>query len=123
MVRKMWGCTRTLKSLKKYKKFLETNGQNSRFNLDEAIKIFNYWYIVPNMFPYDAIAVQHDLLVLKREVSEWKDLNPEEIQELLSLREGYLQENYEAVMENMPIVKTIPAHFHLHLMVFKRREI
>lgn len=91
---------------------------------DYIIKEFDYWYIIPNDFPYDAIATVNHMIAPKREVAfDWRLLTPEEEKELDYLKETYINEHYDVVWENLPKGQTVPAYFHLHLLVLKREEI
>lgn len=80
---------------------------------------FIHWRIVENLYPYDAIAIRHDLLVTKRHIHGDRDLTTEERAELFELKESYLNERYVMLMEAFPKNKSIPGHHHLHLMVPK----
>lgn len=84
----------------------------------EPIKAFTYWKMVHNDFPYDRITQKHDILVTLRHVVGC-ELNSEEKSELEKLKETYLGENYESVLESLQSVMTIPSHFHVHLFVLK----
>lgn len=79
---------------------------------------FDYWKIIVNDFPYDRIAKTHHMVVPLRHVSE-SDLAHEEKDELSSMKEGYINDNYEYIIEATRKKKSIPAHFHLHLIVAK----
>jgi diadenosine tetraphosphate (Ap4A) HIT family hydrolase len=84
----------------------------------EAITEFDYWKIIPNRFPYDKIASLHHMVVPKRH-TDGEDVTPEEIAKLLELRRHYLNDNYQYIFEALSNAKTIPAHFHLHVMITK----
>ena len=87
--------------------------------LDAEAKItFKYWKIVTNKFPYDKITALHDLLVPLR-MTDGRDFTQEEIDELLELRETYINDNYQFIFEAMNNSKTVPEHFHLHLIITK----
>ena len=93
-------------------------------NQEILVKEFNYWNIIENEFPYDAIATVSHMIATKREVPfDWRLLTSEEEKEIEFLKETYLNENYDVVWENLPKGQTIPKHFHLHLLVLKREEI
>lgn len=78
---------------------------------------FEFWKIVENSFPYDKLAEKHTMLLPKRHVTE-VDLTEDERTELLVIKSNSLQA-YEFVFESLPHKKSIPAHFHLHLIVPK----
>ncbi len=87
----------------------------------EPIHKFEHWLLVPNSFPYDLVAETHHMLIPKRHVT-YKELTGEEREELELLKSTHLEDNYETIAENTNRRKTIPQHFHLHLIVFKEVE-
>ena len=90
----------------------------------KIVNEFNYWIIVENGFPYDAIATTSHILSIKREIPfDWDLLTAEERVELDHLKKTYFKENYDVVYENLPKGQTVPGHFHLHLLVLRREEI
>ncbi len=89
-----------------------------------CVKEFNYWFIIKNEFPYDAISITNHMIATKRVVPfDWRLLTEEEEKEIELLKETYINENYDVVWENLPKGQTIPSHFHLHLLVLKREEV
>jgi diadenosine tetraphosphate (Ap4A) HIT family hydrolase len=84
----------------------------------EAVHTFNHWRIIENDFPYDLIATVHHMLIPKRHVTE-RDLNQEEREELLDIKDTFLATEYEYISEATHKKKTIPGHFHLHVLVTK----
>lgn len=80
-------------------------------------KSYQYWKIIPNHFPYDMIAKKHDMLLPLRHVVE-DELTPKEIQELVEIKKTKLQD-YEFIFEPTAQNKSIPAHFHIHILVTK----
>jgi diadenosine tetraphosphate (Ap4A) HIT family hydrolase len=80
---------------------------------------FKHWRIVENIYPYDAVALVHDMLVTKRHISKDRELSEEEIAELYELKDTVLNETYTFVMEALPKNKSVPGHYHLHLIVSK----
>lgn len=83
---------------------------------DLTLREFTHWRIVANQFPYDMIASVHHMAVPKRHVPE-EAVTDEEWTELDAIKRGYIAENYEIVLETMPKKKSIPGHFHIHLLV------
>jgi diadenosine tetraphosphate (Ap4A) HIT family hydrolase len=83
-----------------------------------TVKAFTYWRVVKNRFPYDKIAGVHDMLVPKRHITE-KDINQDEWHELANIKEEFIHPNYQFMIEATHKTKSIPAHFHLHLIVLK----
>src|SRR5690349_1325706 len=82
---------------------------------DDALETFTYWKIMKNDFPYDAIASVHHLLVPIRHVGE-QELTQEERAELHSITYDVLPFEYGYLRENLGKTRTIPQHFHLHLL-------
>ena len=81
------------------------------------IESFAQWKVIKNHFPYDLIAETHDMIVPLRHVVE-AELNDDEKAELLKIKSGHL-DRYEYVVEAMNFRKSMPEHFHLHLIVAK----
>lgn len=84
----------------------------------EPLISFEYWKIIANDFPYDRITQKHDMLVPLRHVVG-RELSDEERSELEKLKETYLGERYQSVLESLQSAMTIPSHFHVHLLVLK----
>ena len=115
----MMATFRTAKSEAKYQKLApDLLKDGCPLCLKNTIKAFAHWRIVKNEFPYDRIAQTHDMIVPLRHVSE-RELSEAEKNELRSIKETYLSENYEYMIEPTLRRKSIPAHFHLHLIVSK----
>lgn len=83
----------------------------------EARKEFTWWKIIVNKFPYDRIASVHDMLVPKRHATE-DELTEDEKCELREIKRTEIHD-YQFIIEPTPHVKSIPTHFHLHLIVGK----
>lgn len=89
-----------------------------------ALETFEHWVIVPNDYPYDAIATVSHLLFTRRAVAfDWTLLNNAELAELEELRTRYLNEHYDLIWENLPKGQTVPGHFHLHLLTLRRESV
>jgi hypothetical protein len=84
-----------------------------------TLKSFNYWRIVKNIYPYDAVADVHDLLLPLRHTTNERTITEAERDELLTLKESWLNEHYALIFEALPKNKSIPGHHHLHLIVPK----
>ncbi|MBI2623789.1 MAG: hypothetical protein HYW65_04475 [Candidatus Liptonbacteria bacterium] len=82
------------------------------------LQSFRFWKIAENSFPYDKIAEAHHMIISFRHVTE-SGLNAKELKEIGELKTGYINKNYDFVMEPTQKNKTIPEHFHLHLIVAK----
>ncbi len=84
----------------------------------EAIKTFQYWKIMSNLFPYDRIAETHHMILPIRHVTE-EYLSEEELDEFLRIKHEYIFEEYEVIIEASGPEKSIPEHHHLHLIITK----
>lgn len=78
---------------------------------------FKFWKIILNDFPYDLVASKHDMVVPLRHTTE-HELTAEEREELYEIKYGSLQE-YDIIVEATHRNKSIPEHFHLHLVNLK----
>ena len=81
-----------------------------------AIETFKFWKVILNDFPYDKVASRHDMIVPLRHTSE---MNDEERAEFLEIRKTYINDNYRYILEATTRTKSIPTHFHLHLLEIK----
>ena len=87
--------------------------------IESPTKTFTYWLLLPNKYPYDAVATKHDLLLSRRHVATYEELNQAEQDKLRTLKQGILNTDYDYILEAMPKNKSIPGHFHLHLIQAK----
>ncbi len=110
---------RTPEATQKYREHIAAGGlKECPLCTGEALALFTHWKVMQNAFPYDGIARVHDMLVPLRHSTEG-ELSEQELKELFDIKHGHLNEQYEYVMEATNKVKSIPAHFHLHLIVTK----
>lgn len=111
---------RTPEMKKKYQEYQKLNPVVDECAIcsKAAIKTFKHWKVTDNAFPYDLIASKHHMIVPLRHVPE-KGLNKEERTELESIKEMYIDPTYDYIIEATPKNKSIPAHFHLHLIIGK----
>lgn len=77
---------------------------------------FKYWRVIPNRFPYDQIAKRHDMIIPIRHTAE---PNEEEMAEFKEIKESYINDTYRYIFEATHRTKSIPSHFHLHLIEIK----
>jgi diadenosine tetraphosphate (Ap4A) HIT family hydrolase len=113
---------RTTEGKKKYKEYLSTHPQGDVCDLcgKEPIEEFEGWKIVLNSFPYDQIAETHHMLALLRHATE-EELTETELVELKTIKATYVNDNYDWIIEATTKNKSIPAHFHLHLIVGRKQ--
>jgi hypothetical protein len=103
----------------KYRAHRDTGALEKSCPLCDTTAVIGYrsWKIIPNEFPYDLIAVVHDMIVPLRHVDE-AGLTDEERAELIEIKNSTLG-TYDIVVEATRHNKSIPAHFHLHLIKAK----
>jgi len=85
---------------------------------EAVLKEYTYWKVMKNAFPYDRYFTKSDMLVLKRCGNE-TNITAEERAELIRVKES-LSETYDHILENLPKQSSIPHHFHVHLITFKK---
>lgn len=89
----------------------------------ELVQEFDYWLIVKNQYPYDAVAEVHHMLV---PFDHWKheeevsDVAGEEIESILEDldKDG----SYDCIMRNFAVGQSHPTHLHYHLIRWKRHS-
>lgn len=84
----------------------------------ESLREFGYWRVIQNKFPYDRVAKIHHMAIPKRHVTE-AGLSSEEIEDLKSIKQEHFQQDYDFIVEAMSRTKSIPGHFHIHLIIAK----
>lgn len=114
------GDLRTKKMNKYYRGLIAKGFLENGCNLckEKSVKEFKYWKIIKNRFPWDRIAKTHHMIIPIRHVVESK-LTKAELKEFSLLKKSYIEKNYELIAESTKKKKTIPSHFHLHLIVAK----
>ena len=113
---------RTPKTEDKYLKITESR-KNSKFcslcKEKKILKYFKHWKIIKNNFPYDKIAKTHHMILPFRHV-RGKELSKKELEEFKNIKKSYINNGkYHFIMEATKKYKTIPDHFHLHLITLK----
>jgi predicted nucleic acid-binding OB-fold protein len=86
----------------------------------KPIKQFKYWKIINNDYPWDLVAKTNHILVSKRHIT-YEKLNQVERKEFDVIKAGYIEKNYGHIVETTNKRKSIPSHFHVHLLVLKNR--
>lgn len=111
---------RLKKSEEKYQKYLKNN-KNTKCPLCYRVRLktFKYWKLIKNNFPYDKIAKKHHMIVPIRHTTE-DGLTPKEILEYKKIKKNFINKSdYTTIMEATHKTKSLPNHFHLHLIVIK----
>ena len=83
-----------------------------------SVKEFNEWRIIENRFPYDLVASVHHMILPKRHVAE-EEFTDSERKEYGEIKETYMQDTYEFFIEPVNRQRSIPEHWHLHLITAK----
>ena len=111
---------RTPQNQTEYKELRKTQKEEGHCALCEKppMKEYEYWKIIKNDFPYDRIAKTHNMIVSIRHASD-DELNQEELNELKEIKKEILHSDYEFIIETTYLKKSIPEHFHLHLIISK----
>ncbi len=120
---------RTKKTREKYHAYREEQGLKKKkcdFCDENAVNkqwAFTYWKILKNIFPYDLIAEEHDLIVPKRHFKKESEMTAEERSELVYLKTHKLSKSkkYDFTWENFAHTRSVE-HYHLHLLRFKRSK-
>lgn len=115
----------TLRSKKYESTYQRTIKQNKTRTITsiETIKDFVYWKIVPNDFPYDMVYETSHMLVLKRRASDMSRLDPSELNELIEIKECYINDKYDQIIENLSTKRSVKNIYHLHLVrLYKDRK-
>lgn len=109
---------RITKTQKEYMSYLENgfDGHCIFCAKDLLIEEYEYWVLLKNKFPYDKCYKNHCLLATKRHISELYELTEEEHKELDKL--------FDIIPHNQAILnkrsdRSIPRHFHWHLVTIK----
>lgn len=109
---------RTQSCQKEYMRYLEeVYDQSCIFCAkDLLIQEFDLWILIQNRFPYDKVFIDHMMLAPKRHVEELYELTTDEQLELDKL--------FDVISHNMVILnrrtdRSIPRHFHFHLVSIK----
>lgn len=107
----------------KYERYKQTDFKDGVCTLcqrtkTKPVKQFRHWKIIDNWFPWDRISKTHHMIIPKRHAS-YKKLNRQEKQELDKIKLGYVNETYGIMAEATHRIKSIPDHYHLHLIILK----
>ncbi|PIQ91424.1 MAG: hypothetical protein COV70_03815 [Parcubacteria group bacterium CG11_big_fil_rev_8_21_14_0_20_39_22] len=108
---------RSKEAEEEYREHKENGGLSKGCPLcsEKILKEFKHWKILKNRFPYDRIAQDHDMIVSMRHVKEG-ELTDEEFIELREIKNNFVFDSYQYVIESSMKQKSIPEHFHLHLV-------
>jgi len=115
-----------LRTKKTYLKYIELQKKGLLLNgcrlckKPKSIKEFKYWRITHNSFPWDLVSRTNYLLIPKRH-TVYSKLNSKEKKEFDLIKATYVGEHYEIMLEVTDKMKSIPSHFHVHLINLKKK--
>ncbi len=113
---------RSEKAASEYEEAIKNRTPGSGCNLcndrDTTIQEFSHFVLMKNKFPYDRYFTKSDMIVAKKHVTEL-ELSQEERTELAEIKK-VLSDSYDSLIEHLPKQKSIPGHYHLHVVEFKR---
>jgi len=113
---------RTKKTYDEYVKFIKKGSlekDGCRLCREIIIKEFKYWKIINCRFPWSRIADVHHMIIPQRH-TVYEKLNKAEQKEFDLIKATYIHKNYDLIAEATNKKKTIPDHFHIHLIVLKK---
>ncbi len=104
----------------KYQEYQRANPSNDSCALcsKEPLVTYTHWKIIDNAFPYDLIAKDHHMMVPIRHTKE-SGLTDAELLEFTQIKTDFINSKYDYIIEATPQNKSIPGHFHLHLIIAK----
>lgn len=114
------GTLRTPETEEKYSRFREEGGLNDGCNLCKApaLETFTHWKVINNNFPYDKIASKHEMIIPIAHAT-LEEVGPEAWMELQEIKNGPISHKFDYLIESTTRKRTIPEHFHLHLVQLK----
>jgi hypothetical protein len=101
-----------------YDRYIATGGLKGECKLCQAqsVKEFQLWRVINNKFPYDRVASVSHMIIPTRHASE-KEVTAEEWAELTTIKDEYVHPTYDFLIEAAHHKKSIPGHYHIHLIV------
>jgi len=88
---------------------------------DTVVRSFTHWYIIENNFPYDRVADVHHMLVPYRVFGALGAATAEELEEYEKILDTLEHEQfYDSLQLNFTKDRSVCAHYHVHLIVWKR---
>ena len=112
---------RTKEMEDKYKAYLQTIQGAESCELCTKVPVlkdFTHWKLTDNLFPWDRISQTQHMVMPKRHVTE-DELTIEEKEEYKTIKHGYVDAIYDVIAEATNRKKSIPGHFHIHLIITK----
>jgi diadenosine tetraphosphate (Ap4A) HIT family hydrolase len=118
----------TIKSLRSLATHLRYEQHRNSLNFPKcylcdakSLKEYRYWKIIENQYPYDEVATTSHMVVPKRHLKE-SGLTWREMSEFEKIKTD-MHSGYDMIIENTHKRKSIPEHYHLHLLNLKERMV
>lgn len=89
------------------------------FEENKVLCVFENWLLIENMFPWDKVAVKHDLLIPKLRVPKISQLSLYVRDEMYKIQ-SVLQPYYSQFTIVSPQERSVPVHWHLHCLKTKK---
>lgn len=96
----------------------KTNGGTIPLGDEKPLKDFVYWKLIANRFPPTIAFRTSHMLLPRRVVSNWQDLDAFEIAELSEILQEFDDGRYDQVTMNFSGNRSVKGHFHVHLSKF-----
>ncbi len=116
---------RTQETVDRYRKVQAKRNNQETFVFDlekeTVVQEFTHWVIIKNDFPYDVVLDRHDMVVPRRFFSDPSEMNSQEREELEEIKTKIVGD-YDGLFENLRHKRSVPAHFHIHLFLWKHIE-
>ena len=110
---------RTSETFDKYMKHKKLKNKPCFFCFSKTVRIFKFWKLKKNDFPYDKIAREHVMLSPYEHITRKEDLIQDaklELEEILKMYDK--EEYYDTILENFNSNRTIKDHYHIHLLKY-----
>ncbi len=95
-----------------------SSGKLKHLRDEPALMEFKYFTIIDNKFPHDRIASTHHLLVPKRLITHWAQMNIRERREFTKI-DDYCATIYDSIKMNYPSFISVPEIVHWHLYKYR----
>lgn len=109
---------RTKACQKRYDDYLSAGGSLD-FTDSYILREFEFWRVIRNDFPYDAVAAEHHLLIPNEPYAKFYEMPVEYIDEFQGIT-NMLEIFYEHMGKNSPHKRTVPGWWHYHLINWRK---
>ena len=107
---------------KRYQEYLSLN--IPPFSSFTLIKQYEFWMIIKNDFPYDAVFDKHHLLLPKRKVSQFRDITIREQEEYHAILHTALEQgDYDFYFINANKKRSVQSYWHAHLATWQKNQL